>query len=66
MFDVAVNFDRWKAVDFAYLHKIAPITFITTLPKGIKNANYLHQVFDYNIWLLLFLTIIIIYFFQII
>ena len=62
MFDLSVTHDRWKAVDYAYPHTITPITFITTLQNCASSSSFLHQVFNPSVWIISFITLMIIYY----
>ena len=51
-------------VDFAYPYTISPLTFITTLPSSVSNSSssFFHQVFDPSVWLLSFITMMVLYY----
>ena len=62
MFQLSVNHDRWKVVDFAYPHRITTLTFITTLPIFKANSSFFYKIFQPYVWLLSLITMYILYY----
>ena len=62
MFQLSITPDRWKVVDFAYPHRITPLTFVLTMPIAQANSSFLYQIFQPYVWLLSIITMFIIFF----